>query len=542
MLLPDEDDQRFHHGVRLLRDKEWDQARILFEALLRRHPAHPLIHANQALVQEHLGHGEAARSHHQQAIEGAPQSSELRFNWANFLRQQGSVASLAEAQEQYLAVLMLDPQHLGAWINLGNGLFETGRLSAAKTAFQAALSIAPQHPSALLNLAQVALNLQENHESLAVFDQVLTLYPNLLEAHRGLATCASRLGLEEKAQKHRLLGYGPQPVIVLPGLGQGPFFTLLILASAQDGNIPWQPLLQRQRHHTTIVAVEFFPPATPLPPHDCLFNAIGDADRCASSLMHAQTLLTSHNTRIPLINAPERIEVTGRTHLASLVHDIPHVATARTEPFPRSRELPVAEEACKLEAWIKAREFTFPLLLRAPGFHGGQYFERAQNPSDLDNVLRQFPGDDLLVMESLSTQTTGDGLIRKFRVMMLGGRLYPIHLAFSFHWKVHYFSSLMSSRPDLRAEEQRFLNNFAGYLGPQAVSALKSIQQRLGLDYGGMDFALDAQGGILLFEANATMVLHPPPDDPIWDYRRPSFEQALKAARNLIDCSVRPTD
>ena len=57
-------------------------------------------------------------------------------------------------------------------------------------------------------------------------------------------------------------------------------------------------------------------------------------------------------------------------------------------------------------------------------------------------------------------------------------------------------------------------------LGSRAVTALNGICGRLGLDYAGVDFALAPNGSVLLFEANATMVIVPPDPDPIWDYRR----------------------
>ena len=44
---------------------------------------------------------------------------------------------------------------------------------------------------------------------------------------------------------------------------------------------------------------------------------------------------------------------------------------------------------------------------------------------------------------------------------------------------------------------------------------MAAIGERLDLDYGGVDFALTADGEVLVFEANATMLTHlEPPDSP----------------------------
>jgi glutathione synthase/RimK-type ligase-like ATP-grasp enzyme len=41
------------------------------------------------------------------------------------------------------------------------------------------------------------------------------------------------------------------------------------------------------------------------------------------------------------------------------------------------------------------------------------------------------------------------------------------------------------------------------------MEALAAIGRRLGLDYGGIDFGLLPDGRIVVFEANATMLVHP---------------------------------
>jgi hypothetical protein len=66
------------------------------------------------------------------------------------------------------------------------------------------------------------------------------------------------------------------------------------------------------------------------------------------------------------------------------------------------------------------------------------------------------------------------------------------------------------------------------------MAALRTIADRLALDYGGVDFALSAGGDVLLFEANAGMVIQPPGPEPIWDYRRAPIAHALDATKALL--------
>jgi hypothetical protein len=127
-----------------------------------------------------------------------------------------------------------------------------------------------------------------------------------------------------------------------------------------------------------------------------------------------------------------------------------------------------------------------------------------------------------------------DGMARKYRVMIIDGMLYPLHLAISADWKVHYFTADMAANAAHREEERRFLVDMPSVIGPRALAALGAIGQSLGLDYAGVDFGLGPDGALLLFEANATMVINPPDPDPMWDYRRAAILAALDAAKRML--------
>jgi hypothetical protein len=52
------------------------------------------------------------------------------------------------------------------------------------------------------------------------------------------------------------------------------------------------------------------------------------------------------------------------------------------------------------------------------------------------------------------------------------------------------------------------------------MTTLARIADVLDLDHGGIDFGVNEAGEVLLFEANATMVVDPPDADERWGYRR----------------------
>jgi hypothetical protein len=180
-----------------------------------------------------------------------------------------------------------------------------------------------------------------------------------------------------------------------------------------------------------------------------------------------------------------------------------------------------------------ANNLEFPLLLRAPGFHTGQHFARIEQREDLAQAIAALPGDELLAIQPLDARGP-DGLARKHRVMFIDGAPYPMHLAVSRDWKVHYFSSDMAGSAAHRAEEAAFLADMPRALGARAMAALRSIGAAMDLDYAGVDFALAPDGRLILFEANAGMVIQPPGPEAIWDYRRAPIDRALTATKDML--------
>jgi hypothetical protein len=193
---------------------------------------------------------------------------------------------------------------------------------------------------------------------------------------------------------------------------------------------------------------------------------------------------------------------------------------------PAIRALPRA-------ALADARDLRFPLLLRSPGFHTGRHFVAVTRREDLVAAAAKLPRDEVLAIQYLDARGR-DGMARKYRVMIIDKVLYPLHLAISGDWKVHYFTAAMAANAAYREEEQRFLEDMPGVLGRDAMAALAQIGGVLGLDYAGIDFGLAPDGSLLLFEANPAMVVNPPEPDAMWDYRRAPIGRVLEAVRRML--------
>jgi hypothetical protein len=380
-----------------------------------------------------------------------------------------------------------------------------------------ALQHHPANKVAHVNLANLLRVERDVAGARRHYEAALTIDPEMHEAHQGLGWVLDELG-EPGAEWHRQKGYAGHALVTQPYRGTGAGIPLLLLVSARVGNIATSRWLSDRRYSVAAIYADYYPPGAALPPHALIVNAISDADLCGHALEQARDLVAS--SEAPVINAPARVLLTRRLDNARRLGAIDGVVA------PTIR-------AMTPQAVLSAGDLRFPLLLRRPGFHNGEYFALVEHRDNLSETVASLGGGELLVIEYLDARGA-DGMARKYRVMFIDGVAYPLHLAISADWKVHYVTSAMRHSADFREEERRFLEDMPAMLGPRAVAALAQICATLRLDYAGIDFALAPDGSVMLFEANATMIVFSPDPDPIWDYRRAAIDAVTTAAADMV--------
>jgi hypothetical protein len=433
----------------------------------------------------------------------------------------GALDRRPEAQQAFVDILRQTPDDFTALNEFGGLLTGMGAIAAACRVYSEAIDRHPDNPVGHVNLANLLLRANEHGRARGHYETALRIDPDHRGAHQGLGAVLADMGDHAAARRHFKLGFAGCAVSTLPYRGAAPPVSVLQLVSSGGGNIPTASFLDDRTFLVTVVVADHADPQAELPPHHLVFNAIGDADLCRPALDAAVTLI--RRSRAPVINHPRSIFKTGRIDNARRLGRLNGVVAPRTAMMPR-RILQGADAV----AAISRAGLGFPLLLRSPGFHTGRNFVLVETSGDLAAALAGLPGDDLLVIEYLDARGE-DGNARKYRVMFIDGVAYPLHLAISRNWKVHYFTSDMAERPDHRAEEAAFLSDMTATLGARAVAALGRISDSLGLDYGGIDFGISRSGEVLLFEANATMVVIPPSDDERWTHRRAGVARILDA-------------
>lgn len=472
-------------------------------------PAQQLIKRSRANL--------AARSH----------DADLYLYWAGLLASQPSADARLEARTLLLHALNMNLATTDAWLLLARLLNHDGCSSAACTAYQAFLTHHPQHASAHIELAHRLLDAQLPTDAIQHYHTALNLISPLGEsmkfasAHQGLSAAYDQLNESKQADYHRQIGFSVQAILPL-GSTNPVAKPVLILMSAWNGNLPWRRLIDTLHFNATVVCIEYLPESTVLPTNTLIFNAIGDADLCLFGLQRAHTLLDQAG--MSAINHPREVLLTGRQHNAERLARIANVRCAAIHLLRRDQlhtgALPMD---LRENAW----------LLRALGFHSGEHFIRIDAIERIPQALAMLPGEEWLCMPFIDTCDT-QGRYRKYRVMCIGDRLYPLHMAASHHWKVHYFSADANDDPDMQAAEVQFLTQFEQALLPKSIHALQEIQHMMGLDYCGIDFTIDRDGSLVIFEANATMTINPPDQQSGQEARWQATQTALHAMDDLL--------
>ena len=374
-----------------------------------------------------------------------------------------------------------------------------------------------------IGMAEAAADRLEQAE--VALREAVSLVPGLGYATQTLVNVLSRRDKPREAREVAIRHYGRKSFWERRAKGEqrGTLLTLVAL----NGNIPEQHLLARLGFSLVIWQVEFGPEHDrQLPPYDLVLTQVADADHGEAALRHADAF--AQRCGKPVLNDPATVLRTRRDLIPSLLGGIEGLVIPQVARLPGEMDAEAAVRACE------ALGFAMPVILRVAGQHGGK---KVALSLDLDEVRQDWDAlgeRDGTYVTRFSDYRSADGFCRKYRVIFVDRTPMPYHLAISPHWLVHYFSADMQAYPWKQEEEMRFLADMEGALGTRAVAALREIGRRMDLDYCGIDFGLTADGDVLLFEANATMLVHPEAVDGPFAAKNPFIDRILGAFDDLV--------
>jgi tetratricopeptide (TPR) repeat protein len=374
---------------------------------------------------------------------------------------------------------------------------------------------------AIIGRARLLLREGRTGEARIAFERALAIDPESADAHLGLYELLQIIGEPAAALAHqrRVLERNR----LFSEVAANELRSLLVLCAPGDWqtNIPVDFLVDRATTtlHKLYLLDEPRMLAQSLPAYDLVLNGIAESDAARPYLELAARFIAAQAR--PALNDPARVAAIGRRELPQTLAGIDASVVAVRE----------VEREALIAGTI---ETPFPIIARPVGSHAGHGLERLESPSDAAAYAGRVPAGAYFVSPYVD-YAGSDGYFRKYRWVFIEGEPYPVHLAISPNWMIHYYNAPMADHAWMRDEEERFLADYREALGPGIDRTLRDLASRVGLDYFGIDASVGRDGRLLVFEADAAMLVHTTDPVDLYPYKHRYVPRIYRALEKMID-------
>lgn len=295
-------------------------------------------------------------------------------------------------------------------------------------------------------------------------------------------------------------------------------------------NTPLEFLLEESDVALTLVYVtENQPLPAQLPDHDVVFVAIAQSDDNMWLLKELDTTLASWSR--PVLNPPARIALLSRDGAGELLKALPGIRMPITVRLDRQSLEQLSHSGVSIRHYLEDGDY--PIIVRPVDSHAGQGLGKIADADALSRYL-QIQTDSEFYVSQFIDYRGQDGLFRKYRIVLIEGRPFICHLGISEHWMIHYLNAGMTESAEKRAEEARIMATFDTDFAVKHAEAFRNINERIGLDYLGIDCAEAADGNLLIFEVDSCMIVHALDPVELFPYKQPQMRKVFTAFRQML--------
>ncbi len=266
-----------------------------------------------------------------------------------------------------------------------------------------------------------------------------------------------------------------------------------------------------------------------VPEHDLALMAIGESDETRAALERLKGLGALWPT--PMLNDSAAILELGRDRLWRKLDGAPGVAIPPTVRASREALLEVAQGDRPLDDILPGA--AYPLIVRPVGSHAGKGLERLADAETLEAYL-ELAQPEMAYVSPFVDYAGADGRYRKYRIVLVDGRPFLAHMAIGDHWMVHYLNAGMADNEAKRAEEAAAMAGFDEDFAVRHAEAFAALHARLGLDYFAVDCAETADGRLLVFEADVSMIVHALDSEALYPYKKPAMAKLFGAFEGML--------
>ncbi len=430
------------------------------------------------------------------------------------------------AESHYREAIGMDPEHWDARFGLAQLLIRQDRFDEAIGWLMQLLNRPGDQIAVYRQLGLAEACAGRRQRALDYFERVLEHDPNDPAILHIVANFQQALGLDAEADANYRRALKLKPLITVPAVVAPPDFRVLFVFGPSAGNTPIEYLIEQARFESNVITLllDMDYDVERLRIYaNVVVNLISDVDRGQAFLGAAQAFVDRVGS--PVVNPPQAIAKTSRESVARRLAEVPGCRVPQTRLYP-------AAELRGLLSRASQPTLSFPLLVRPAGTHGGDDFERMEDPAQLLVFLSRHDAGSYYLTPFVDYRSN-DGYFRKYRFVCAGDEILPYHLAIDDKWKVHHVTTSMASHAWMQAEEQAFLDDPWRVFGVAQRAALQSIRDAIGLDFFGIDCALDRDGAVVVFEANASMLVHG--NNRQFPYKKEAVERIRHAFHTMLE-------
>jgi tetratricopeptide (TPR) repeat protein len=475
------------------------------------------LYAKLGTVAAASGNFQLASVNYQAALKIAPH---LTNCWCSFGDLHLRCGQHQAAIELYLQALRLNPRHWAARANMVQALMAAKQYLVAKAILDELKDERPQDARIRHLLGKVLFELNEIEPAIASFQEAVALNPQDAESINWIGALRQTTGDDAAAQAAYAEAARIEPLIRRPAAKQPAEFRVLALYAPFGGNTPTEYLFQDaffDADTLSLFAGRDYDTAALGQNIQLVINLVSDADQAMEVLPLAADLVDRFG--LPTVNHPRKVQQTTRDAVAGLLAGLPGCRV------PQALRLKAGADHS--EAALKASlPFTSACLARPVGTHGGDDFEKVEDVAALSAFLSQRKDHDHYLIEYID-YLSSDDYFRKYRFIFIDDQILPYHLCIGRDWKLHHINTDMAHHGWMQQEEAAFLSDPAAAFGPAQIQALHAIRARMGLEYCGIDCGLDRAGNVVVFEVNASMLVHARNEGFL--YKTPAVERIKSA-------------
>jgi glutathione synthase/RimK-type ligase-like ATP-grasp enzyme len=226
-----------------------------------------------------------------------------------------------------------------------------------------------------------------------------------------------------------------------------------------------------------------------VPDHDVLLVAIAGSEANRDLLALVAQLVADWPR--PVLNRPERIAALSRDDVCTALEGVAGMLLPPTIRTDRGSLGALAAGDIHVQELLPGD--AFPLIVRPVGSHAGTDLDKVADAAALRAYLDRV-GADAFYLSRFIDYSGADGLFRNYRVVLIAGVPYTCHCAVSTHWMIHDLNAGMTASWTKREHEEACVLHCDDAFATRHRAALAEIDQRIGLDYAGIDCAETANG------------------------------------------------